>query len=273
MTLSLHHRFAEPRDRSAGPVRFANANDFLVATELPVFPERRVESLPGRDAWAGRNPSSAQFVRECAERLIAADYDQPLFADWIETRADLSVADLMPNLLTLAARHLGDMWIDDECSFADVTLAMHRLTLILVDLEPPHADPSARAQHGGRILLSPAPGDQHGFGLALVGFYLRRAGWDVRADIAPRPEELRDHVAACDYDIIGFSVGHERAVAPVAQLIGEIRRHSHNPRVRIVVGGPFLLGRPDDATAMGADFSADDATELVQRIEPFIPVR
>ena len=271
MALSLHHGFPEPHNRAVSAARFADASDFLAPQEFALCPDYRFEPAPGQVAPANRDPSSARFVRECAERLIAPDYDQPLFAHWVETRADLSVADLLPNLLTLAARHLGEMWNEDLCSFVDVTLGMHRLTLILVDLEPPHADPSARAQHGGRILLAPAPGDQHGFGLALVGFYLRRAGWDVRVDIAGRSADPSDVVAERDYDIVGFSVGHERAVAPVAQLIAEIRQRSRNPRVRVVVGGPFLLGRPEVAMEMGADLCADDAAELVQRIEPFIP--
>lgn len=267
MTRSLQQQRCAGAIRSDPPNRIGGR---AFATMLADADRAVWESAPAAGVCMAK-PSRALVVG-CAERLIAADYDAAAFRDWIGSRAGADVAELMLNVLTLAARELGDMWLEDSCSFADVTIGMHRLTMMLVDLEPPHADPLARPQHGGTVLLAPAPGDQHGFGLAMVGFFLRQAGWDVRADIAGEPEAILRQTAARHYDVVGFSIGHERAIAPVADLIAGVRRVSRNRRVVVVVGGPMMIGRPDRAREMGADIHAEDAAELVGKIEPLVPM-
>ena len=213
------------------------------------------------------------LIRGCAARVIAPDFDPRAFRGWIATQAEISADDMALTVLTLTARWLGDMWLADDCTFNDVTIGMHRLTLLLIALEPPTGDPLELPQHGGRIFMAPAPGDQHGFGLAMVGFFLRRAGWDVSAELGGDEEHVLDRVAAREYDCVGFSVGHERAIAPVAALIREVRRRSRRRSVKIVVGGPMIIGDPTLGERMAADIWAEDAPTLVDRLAPLVPER
>ncbi len=195
------------------------------------------------------------FVQLCADAVAGFAFDRAAF---VETLIAFGIAlpDDTLDHLTAIARRLGDMWLEDSCSFHDVTIGMHRLTMMLIALEPFSGDPDATPRHGGRVFLAPAPGDQHGFGLAMVGYYLRRAGWDVSAELDARDDRLVEHIGARHYDCVGFSVGHERVVSPLTQLIGRIRRKSRNKLLKIMVGGPMIVADPAIAGTMGADLWA-----------------
>jgi methanogenic corrinoid protein MtbC1 len=206
------------------------------------------------------------LVRASARRVIALDYDADSFRRALESEGVKSTDDIL-TVLTSVARLLGEMWLDDSCTFNDVTFGMHRLTLLLIALEPGGAEPGAQPLHGGRIFLAPAPGDQHGFGLAMVGYYLRRAGWDVSADLDSEENHIVDHVAARAYDCVGFSVGHERAVTPLAALIRRIRQHSRRAGLAIMVGGPMIIANPALAAQVGADLWAEDGITLCAKLD------
>ena len=259
-----------PQLRSDGSLpRFELVDDFAELMRPPECEDRAGTADPARPS---RAPNGAlELVDACARRLIAFDYQQMTFLSWLTTRADRSVADLLLTVLTLAARHLGDLWLEDICSFNDVTIGMHRLTLLLIALEPPSGDPLAVDQHGGRIFLAPAPDDQHGFGLGIVGFFLRRAGWDVSADLESDSGHIVGRLSQREFTVAGFSVGHERAIEPVTTLIHDARRRSRNRDIKLIVGGPMIVGNPDLAEAMGADLWATDAASLVSRLVPLIP--
>jgi hypothetical protein len=92
--------------------------------------------------------------------------------------------ELYLNLLAPAARMIGDMWQDDECSFADVTMVVARLHQILNGLrdEQPVSAPLPDAP---TILLSAAPGAVPGSGLADAPVQHQRCGRVARTGAEP----------------------------------------------------------------------------------------
>ena len=270
MAQSLKGRMADARIGDTGQYRRLSDVAALIARQdCRSDPDDRAKP-PGR-LPVGEDTNVDTMIQACADRIIAPDYDAPGFRAWVASRADVGIVDMALTVLTLTARKLGDMWLEDDCTFNDVTIGMHRLTLLLIALEPPTGDPLAQPQHGGRIFVAPAPGDQHGFGLAMVGFFLRRAGWDVSAELNGDESYVLDRIAARDYDCIGFSVGHERAIAPVAALIQQVRRRSRRRSVKIVVGGPMIVADPGLGKRMAADIWAQDAMTLIDQLLPFVP--
>jgi len=116
------------------------------------------------------------------------------------------------------------------------------------------------APNARRVLLLPAPGESHGFGIAMVRFSFRAAGW--RADCGV----VADHLARLRaewFDLVGFSVSCDNRLDPLRGAVEGVRRASRNPGVLIMVGGPALSGKPEIALAAGADGSANDAAGAV----------
>jgi methanogenic corrinoid protein MtbC1 len=175
--------------------------------------------------------------------------------------------ELCLDLLAPAARRLGEMWSDDRCDFTDVTIALGRLQLMLRELAarmvaaPPVGLPIRRA------LLLAVNGDQHTFGLAMVRDFFRAAGWRVSTDAPANLDDLKTLVKTEAFDVVGFTVGAERHIDELAAAVNLLRKHSRNPNVRVLVGGPLLLERPDVAARVGADATALDARQAILEAE------
>ena len=175
------------------------------------------------------------------------------------------------SLFVPAARRLGDYWLDDSATFIDVTIAIQRLTSQLFEHERAEAKPVGA--YGGHMMLVSAPEDQHGFGIVVLEFFLRRAGWHVLSTIPTGGREVVERARQTAFDAIGFSVGHDRSIEPLRQLIRMTRLGSRNRDVAIGVGGPAILGKPEAVRALGADFFSSDAAGLVTALENLFPRR
>lgn len=173
----------------------------------------------------------------------------------------VSVESLYVDLLAPAARHLGELWDDDRCHFADVTVGLGRLQQIMrglsaafgTDIDPPAG--------GRRALLMPAPGDQHTFGLSMVAEFFARAGWEVVGVMDPMSASLQDRVKNEWFDLVGISAGSTSRVDDMVACIAAVRRHSHNRAIAVIVGGPLFVVHPELVEQMGADGVATDGRQ------------
>jgi methanogenic corrinoid protein MtbC1 len=169
-----------------------------------------------------------------------------------------SLESLYIELLAPAARYLGDLWADDRCDFTAVTFGMGHLQQLLRELSPMFQSEFHQTQPSDRILLAPAPGDQHTFGLSMVAEFLRRAGWDVWGGPLSSAADLFSIVGSDWFDVVGLSIGHEVSVDVLSRTIRTIRRSSRNKVIGVMVGGPWVLQRPEIVVQIGADSSAVD---------------
>ena len=202
-------------------------------------------------AHAGRPISSAD-VKDLVRMVLLPD-DRAARASVEAMRLrGIPVETLFIDLLALAARHLGELWEEDLCNFADVTVGVGRLQQAMRDLSPGLVIRSTSGDQPRRILLLPSPGEQHTFGLVMVGDFFRSAGWDV----AGGPVMSLDVEAVVRrewFDVVGFSLASEVHLPRLAPAIAAVRKASQNPRVGILVGGPMFLRQAGLASEVGAD--------------------
>jgi methanogenic corrinoid protein MtbC1 len=114
-----------------------------------------------------------------------------------------------------------------------------------------------------RVLLLPAPGEQHTFGLVIVSEFFRRAGWEVHGAAQMAERDLRRLIGGTSFPLAGLTLGSELRVEALAAAIRLIRATSCNPDIRIMVGGPLFVARPELAQAVGADATAVDGRMAV----------
>ena len=121
-------------------------------------------------------------------KLMLANDEEPSFEAVMAFRArGVSIERLYLDLLAPAARYLGDLWTEDLCSFTDVTVGLGRLQRVLRELSPAFGCSVDHPEAGRSVLLLPTPGEQHTFGLVIVGEFFRRAGWSVSGGGCGRP--------------------------------------------------------------------------------------
>ena len=90
-----------------------------------------------------------------------------------------SVRELLSDLVTPVARHLGELWSADHCDFIHVTMSSALLRRLVCEIAPdPGLDAPTDAE-ALRIMLVPVPGSQHTLGPLVLSSYFRLAGWAV----------------------------------------------------------------------------------------------
>jgi methanogenic corrinoid protein MtbC1 len=162
------------------------------------------------------------------------------------------------DLLAPAARHLGDLWVEDLCSFGDVTVGLVRLHEVLQTLAPEFRGEHVPRPRARRALLATVPGAQHTFGLAMLAGCFRLAGWSVMSGTSLSNEHLASMVGGAAFDLVGLSAASELHIGAVASAVRAVRRASLNPAVGVMVGGPLFVERSELATLVGADATARD---------------
>ncbi len=178
----------------------------------------------------------------------------------LQNGADLEA--LLLRLFAPAARRLGEMWESDEIDFVDVTIGTSRLQQLLHEF----TYPPAKAPGGGsrRVLLLPAPSEQHTFGLLMVSDFFRREGWEVWGGSPLSQEDLWTMVAGQWFSVVGFSLSNARLIDALCSTITKVRRLSKNQSVQIIVGGRVIAEDKALALSLGADLAVTDAQEAVR---------
>jgi methanogenic corrinoid protein MtbC1 len=229
-----------------------------------------MESLPAR---VERPAPTAEEVVELARLVLSHDTAVAIsFVETIRARG-VPLDALFHDLLAPAARHLGELWKQDLCDFTAVTVGLCQLHQLLRSLSRDHrseADPGSweglgidQRGSGPRVLLAPAPGEQHTFGLLMVVQCFHRAGWQVWDHFPASGDELVDLVRGERFDVIGLSASCDRWLDALAPTIQSIRRASRNQAIRVMVGGQLFTERPELVTYVGADGTASDGRQVV----------
>ncbi len=213
----------------------------------------------------GEHPTDSD-VRELAIRSYTDSVDEVWrFVRSVQQRG-IAADSIDLELLAPAARLLGDFWTQDECDFTQVTVGLSRLRQVLHRLEPEFAargalDRAESTDPRRRILLAPAPGEQHTFGLMIVGEFLRREGWIVREPMVSSLPELVSYVRNEPFGIVALSAACDARLDDLTTVIATLRRSSMSQPLGVLVGGPLFTGNADRVARVGADGTAADARE------------
>jgi methanogenic corrinoid protein MtbC1 len=179
----------------------------------------------------------------------------------LESARDMTLESLCLTLLQPAARQLGEMWMEDTASFTDVTIGMMRLHDGLNAVTGLTRDSVQDGRRRHKILLAPAPGDNHRFGLAMVGAFFQQAGWMVTTMHEETVAELAALLKREWFGVLGISVSAEVHVAALARALPQLRAASRNSGLAVLVGGPVFVARPELAHEIGADATAADGVQ------------
>ena len=169
---------------------------------------RAAQECPDLPALAGETVSR-QDVLDFAKLVLSQDDALAISCVHAMCARGISVERIYLDLLAPAARYLGELWNEDLCDFTEVTVGLGRLQRVLRELSPEFGHLVEHPANGRRVLLLPSPGEQHTFGLVMVGEFFRRAGWDVAGGPWKAGTDAAEMAGAEWFDVIGFSLGAE----------------------------------------------------------------
>ncbi len=218
------------------------------------------------------NPPETAPLAFAFAREAAGDHPEHMFAH-LESLLEGGAAPdrVCLDVLAPAARHLGDLWVQDDYDFVAVTIGVMQLQQAMLHLLPRDALRPQPAGRAASILMVPVPGNDHTFGLAMAADFFRRAGWAVSSGAPPRLEALQHRLRTRRFDAIGFSVSCEAQLEMLARSIAAVRDASCNPRIVTVIGGPLFMNDPQLALQFGADMVATDGAQAPHQLALLLP--
>lgn len=182
----------------------------------------------------------------------------------------LRLDEIYVDLMAPAARHLGEMWENDTATFSDVTIGLGRMQTLLNRLSDSYRnEEEVRDDLASGLFVTPA-GEMHSFGIRMVDELFRRAGWRTLCEPNSRINDVLAMVGNESFHLLGIGITSEAQVPFVKELIRQVRKVSHNRHILVLVGGSYIVGRPDLAASIGADFSASDGREAIAIAETVI---
>lgn len=250
-----------PADHAAEErlTRLAHAIEHEIIPRL-MLAHRAAEACPVVPALVGEKIGQRD-VEDFAKLVLVPDEDLPLACVEALRARGISVESIYLDLLAPTARYLGYLWTEDLCDFTEVTVGLGRLQQVLRELSPSFERSGDLPENGLRALLLPSPGEQHTFGLVMVGEFFRRGGWLVSGGPWETALDAPAMVTADWYDLVGFSLGAEVHLEALRDCIAVVRRNSRNRQVAIMVGGPIFIEHPEYVEQVGADALGTDGRQ------------
>ena len=234
--------------------------------ELDVIPRLLLQHRAGVGLVPRRGAARPVEGAEVVELVgLVLERDEPDVFGFVEQvhRHGASPEAILLELLTPAARRLGVLWELDECDFTAVTIGLWRLQGAMSAFRPHFVGEADLPAGAPRALLVPLPGEQHGFGVAMVFDFFCRAGWNAWSGPVASSAELAAMVRGQWTDVVGFSLACDDRLDTLAAEIRRVRRASCNPALGVLVGGPAFARSPHLAAVVGADATAADGLQAV----------
>ncbi|WP_375254748.1 B12-binding domain-containing protein [Yoonia sp.] len=164
-----------------------------------------------------------------------------------------------------AARRLGQMWDNDEISFAEVTIASGKLYRMIRALRHVVAPAIAEDRDERPAMFALAPGETHSLGIEIATDIFRREGWDVDMLVGLDHDTLVARSETRSYRAIVLVANSDTMLEPLTRLVLALRI-SH-PLSHLVVAGHILDHHPDISTMIGADAVIKDIDTAVSRLQ------
>jgi len=182
-----------------------------------------------------------------------------------------SLVHVLSSLVEPAARRLGDLWHNDDCTEFDVAVGLYHLQSALRRLSIDHPAlifprPSVLRSclpQSCVALLAPQPGEGHVLATALHADLAWQAGWEPQVEFPRTDEALQALLAARRVDLLDLSLSaafrREHRIERMATTVARARCASLNPNLVVVVSGRLFHDCGDAARLVGADASCRSA--------------
>ena len=231
---------------------------------LPLIMERHLESS-GQPSVTSKEKLNQQVITELTTLVLQEDartsvqYVKALHASGV------SLEDIYLLLLAPVARKLGEMWDEDQSSFTDVTIALWRIKQLMYDLSPIFQQYAENNTAGPSIMLVPLPGSQHNLGLFMVSEFFAKAGWRIWGELAATEKDIISMASKEWFDVVGLSASLKEQLPQLKDLIKQIKLHSRNPHVGVIIGSPVFSQSPELVEGLGADMVGVDAEDALEK--------
>lgn len=174
--------------------------------------------------------------------------------------------ELLHELIPAVANRLGDMWVGDEASFVDVTIASSRLQSVFrtQDKATRGGWSIGSALDGDSVLMVVPEFEQHSLGVFVAADQFRSKGVWARIALSVTAQEVCEVLDANNFAMLGITMGSRDTVDRMAKFV-EYIRHTARDIPPVVVSGNVVERLEIEWSRTGADFVVNSVQEAIDK--------
>ncbi len=203
-----------------------------------------------------------KLAKEYMENLLQGNRNQAIDCIMTNVSNGLSVKELYLNVLQPVQYEIGRLWQNNRASVAMEHFFTATTQLVMAQLFP---YVMSSKKNGNVFVACCVEGELHELGMRMVADFFEMEGYDTYYLGANTPPDgITDIVVKQNAAILGISVTMLYNVGKASKIIETVKKSSEFKEVKIMVGGfPFMLN-PNLYKNVGADISANDASQAVK---------
>lgn len=184
----------------------------------------------------------------------------------------ISIKEIFEIYIPDSARQLGEGWVKNKLSFAEVTLATSRLQNIARELESSYIGSVNSGANGPEIMIISPKGEQHTFGAQMISRQLQRLGASPYLSINNGLNEIKRILSEHNFKLVGFSLSDYKLCdqgSEVRSTIDMIREFN----TPIIVGGSLINSHRSKIKSLNVDMITNDAMHALRYFKLASPDR
>lgn len=169
-------------------------------------------------------------------------------------------------MLEQTERRLGDLWETDECSEADIALALLNMVSAVRSIHVGARPRTLCSDAAPTVLVISEPGEFHILPAVLDAEVLYQRGWVPYLDFPVSNQALVERLSCEWFQAVDISLSdvfrREHWLQRLAETVNAIREHSLNRNIAITVSGRVFLDRQGLLSSTGADRLVLSASDI-----------
>jgi methanogenic corrinoid protein MtbC1 len=208
-----------------------------------------------------QKPTAEELEAFC-EALIAGDEEAAAaFMEDARSKGATSEAIYL-KYLAVAARLLGEWWLSDRATFAQVTVGTGQIFSIMRDMK--YAIGLASKPQGASVIFASVPGEDHTLGVRMAAELFREDGWEIVLKVGLDHDELVAEIERRPGSIVGLSIGGKHSLDALSRLV--VALHISCPQSALLVGGQDIETLRPCLSWMGLDCIASDINDAKEKL-------
>ena len=220
--------------------------------------DRALEELAVRATAGETKQRKAKLELLCSSLL--EDNNKSYKIVNILLKKGISILDLFETYFPEAAKLLGEEWLEDRLSFAQVTIAMTKLQSLTRDYESSYCTELSYNMDQPEILLIVPRGESHTFGAQMAYRKFKRLGTSPYLAIGYDTMEMQHLINAHKFSLIGMSVGDCVNKNNCINLIKDLRSLTQGT-TPIILGGSVIDSNKTFSKELKVDFISNNPSQ------------
>lgn len=215
--------------------QLARTRTALNRVDLATLAERAIAAL-AQEREGAKIHDPHRMVTALSEVCVLSD-ENDFNRKIAQLRAEgLTSSDLVQQVIPDTARLLGEHWLDDRLTFAEVTIGARRLQHAVYEAMriTPVAAPNLVLQAQGAMIVP--VGEDHMIGASVACHAFEQRGVRMRLIVGLEEEPLAKMLRLSGFAFVGFSVSSEKSVDLTLSLVEKLST-AHDIQVPMVIGG------------------------------------